>query len=103
MLDKPNAKTIFTAILEFEGTTSAAQVTAESPEVALQKWVRGLESTEAYGLTTQQVAKLLDAFDLQENAVPVRGLVNVWCKTILAEKQLAVLHLIHTMSSDLFA
>ena len=96
MRDKPNADFLFTVILEYSGTTSATQVRACCPDDAIQKWLKEIDEREAYGLTNEQGLKIREAFDPGESAVPVRGLVNVWCTTILAGGELALLHLIAT-------
>jgi hypothetical protein len=95
MQDKHNTKPLFTVFLEFAGTTSAVQVRATTADDAIKLWLEPLDGGEAYGLTKNQASQLLAAFDVEESAVPVQGLLNVWCKTIWAgEGQLALLHLI---------
>jgi len=97
MHDKANGNELFTVILEYEGTTSAAQVRAPSADDAVHIWFESLKEEGAYGLTGAQRDKMRTAFDADESPVPIHGLGNVWCKTTLAGDRLALLHLVKTV------
>jgi hypothetical protein len=49
---------LFTVVMEFEGTTSVAQLLAPSVEDAVTLWVKGLSDPVVYGLTGRQRARL---------------------------------------------
>jgi len=97
MQGKRNNDHLFTVIMEFSGTTSASQVMAANPIQALRKWGRKLYKKDAYGLTEDQASNLLKEFDELEEVVLQKGLVNVWCTAIKAERDLALFHLIQTI------
>jgi hypothetical protein len=100
MHDKGNNRSLYTVILEFSGTTSAAQVRAQTPEAAINEWSKALKTDEAYGLTPSQASDLLTAFDTEEGITAIRGLGNVWCKTLLPHEELALLHIIKTVEVE---
>ena len=93
---------LFTVVMNFEGTTSVTQVKASSPAVALEQWLRSLNNEGAYGLTTGQRVRLLDSFDSEVDGppVPLDGLINAWCATLGPRGALAILNFVRTENQD---
>lgn len=78
MLDNSKDESVYTIIMEFAGTTSAAQIRAHSPTESFEKWTSGLLKERAYGVTTSEAERLRRAVATVE-IVRVDGLLNVWC------------------------
>lgn len=97
MLGDNEDNVLFTVILEYDGTTAAAQVRANTADDAIHVWFESLKQEGAYGLTGAQISEIRRAFDAHESPVPISDLRNVWCKTILAGDKLALLHLVKTV------
>jgi len=96
------APKLFTIVMEFEGTTSVAQLAAPSVEEAVRLWVGGLAKARSYGLNKVQRSRLITGFEridthLNLAPAPLRGLRNVWCTTISADPTgLLLLNIIET-------
>jgi hypothetical protein len=90
---------LFTIIMQFAGTTSAAQVLAGDANQALTLWVDALSSGSHYGLSASDAARLRDSItkDADTEPVGITGQTNVWCTTALSRKDLAILHIIETV------
>ena len=72
-----NTKSLFTVVMEFEGTTSVSQVRADGPAEAVRHWLERLGSGTAYGLTRDQARRLREGFSGDDyDPVPLQGLVN---------------------------
>ncbi|HTC31918.1 MAG TPA: hypothetical protein VK724_01025 [Bryobacteraceae bacterium] len=93
---------LFTIILEFEGTNSVSQFSAAGPSAAYQKWLKGLENPNKYGLTPQQGRAVIKALAANRalhrqvnealgrnyrELVPLQGLTKVWCVTASAGRK----------------
>ena len=77
MPEKAKGKRLFTAIMDFEGTTSAAQFRTDSVQDALRLWLDGLIQPDSYGLTNLQRTRLAEGcndFDLGLAPAPLQGL-----------------------------
>jgi len=90
---------LFTVIMEFRGTTSVSQFVAADPQSAMKLWQEGLAGPNPYGLSDSSARRLLKAAIAQEPCdvpVPLEGLKSVWCRTVLAGGQLALLNIVKT-------
>jgi hypothetical protein len=89
---------LFTVIMEFDGTTSVSQFAAQGITEALRLWIAGLSQSNAYGLSGSSARQLAMAFaeDRERCPTPIDGVENVWCSTALAEGQLALLNIVKT-------
>jgi len=90
---------LFTVIMEFDGTTAAAQIRARDCDAALYGWLKELDTDGAYGLTKAQRIHLKAAYrpGVHGTPVPINGLGNVWCLTVSVNGSLALLHLVKTV------
>ena len=90
---------LFTVIMEFDGTTAAAQIRARDCDAALNGWLKALDTDGAYGLTKAQRVSLKAAYRPGVDGTPVQisGLGNVWCLTVSVNGRLALLHLVRTV------
>lgn len=71
---------VFTIVVDFEGTTSVAQLSAKHRWEAISKWHDQLGDGGARGLAPEQANRLLDAFDPTDERflVALNTLKNVW-------------------------
>jgi uncharacterized protein YabE (DUF348 family) len=92
------ALSLYTVIMEFEGTTSVSQTTAGTVVEALKLWSGGLSESEHYGLAPASASRLLEALvDSQDDEpVQITGTTNVWCTSILVGKKSALLNIVKT-------
>ncbi len=108
--------TLFTVILEFEGTTSVSQFSAVDPEQAFQKWQERLDNPVEVGLRPDRARALAEA--LQESRseeeqsaqrhgrrcsvlVPLQETTNVWCVSELVGRKLALINIVGTVTEQL--
>ena len=94
---------LFTVIMDFEGTTSAVQLEAESPDDAARRWRESLGTPGSYALTDSQRQRLSRGlrFDDLGSAAALTGLQSVWCAAIAAERGgLALLNIVETVRAD---
>lgn len=93
---------LFTVIMDFEGTTSASQLTAVDAADALEQWRSRLSSRDIYGLTDRQRKRLLVGFSEPElglRPTPLTGLRNTWYASLIPGKgSAASLHIAATRS-----
>jgi hypothetical protein len=98
------SKRLFTVIMDFEGTTSAAQFRTSSVHEALRLWLNGLSQPKSYGLTNRQRLKLaggVTGLDLNLAPSPLEGLQSIWCSTVSASGGgMALLNVIETIDRD---
>lgn len=89
---------LYTVIMEFEGTTSISQKTAKTAVEALALWSDGLRQPEHYGLAPASARRLFDSIREKHDMKPVNinGTANVWCTTVLAGENLALLNIVKT-------
>jgi hypothetical protein len=92
------ATSLYTVIMEFEGTTSVIQMTATSVVEALEVWSHGLRQSEHYGLAAASARRLYNRIQKQQDRKPVniRGTANVWCTSVLVGQNLALLNIVKT-------
>lgn len=93
---KSNDRTLYTVLMEFVGTTSAAQIRAADAQEALTLWFAGLVEADHYGLSIKDANRLRESSGVSESPIPVQGLQNVWCTTVLSGDDLALFHVIRT-------
>ncbi len=88
----------FTVVMEFAGTTSVSQFTADEAADALKMWLTRLIQPDAYGLSRSSARQLEKAFadNYHRTLEPVEGLVNVWCTVALVSGKLALLNVVKT-------
>jgi hypothetical protein len=68
---------IYTVVLDYNGRTYISQVPAESPPIALERWLAALKDDElaVSGITRKKLTRIKE----DENLVDLDGCVNVWC------------------------
>jgi hypothetical protein len=87
----------YTFVIEFLGGTYVHQGLGESPELALQAWLR-IASEEDFEWAVHRVELLNAIADVA--AAPVEGCQNVWCMSGLAGDYLFLIHIVGTENSS---
>jgi len=90
-------KTRYTFVLEFLGGTYVHQASGESPELALQAWLRAADNEE-FEWAAHRVELLRQLQDMA--AVPVEGCQSVWCLSGAASDHLFLIHIIATQDGS---
>jgi hypothetical protein len=101
MPESANSKRLFTVIMGFEGTTSAAQFRADSVEDVLRQWLNDLSQPGIFGLTDLQRTRLAEGFsdfDLDLAPALLDGLQSIWCSPVSAKGGgMALLNIVETV------
>jgi hypothetical protein len=101
MLESASSRRLFTIIMDFEGTTSAAQFRTGSAQDAVRLWLDDLKQSDRFGLTDLQRTRPAGGcndFDLDLPPSPLDGLQSIWCSTVSASGgSMALLNIIETV------
>lgn len=88
-------ETLYTIIVEFDGSTYISQITASTPSRALLRWTRERHRTKGDGPPRKVHSRV--GIDLREQApTTVEGCRNVWCFSSVAGKDLILIHIVST-------
>ena len=86
---------LFTVLMEFKGGTYLSQIRAPSPEVALEKWARGLETRDIEGMTAGIKRQFVEWLP-EARPTPVDGLKSTWSSGFVARADSALVHIVRT-------
>lgn len=89
----------YTFILEFEGGTYVSQVSAPSFKSAPLAWAESRLPGEISGMHVESLRELQAA--MEDEPVPLTGLVQAWCASGLVNGSLALVHFVETAALDL--
>jgi len=93
---------LFTVVMEFDGTTSVSQFVATSVKNALKLWRKGLDQPIVYDLSPSSAQSFKVAYDKRDPdraPVPINGVAGVWCTTVVVGNRLALLNIVKTRRS----
>ena len=79
--------------MEYAGGTYISQVKASSSKSACVKWAKGLNPSEVEGLG-EKSKELLVAEMEEEEPVPLKGILNVWCASARIRGNFALINLV---------
>jgi hypothetical protein len=88
---------LYTIILEYKGGTYISQVHSESPAAAVKKWSTTIteHSLAEWGLDRTDLVLLSD-----DNPIPLKNCMSVWCLTGSARNHLMLLNVIATATKE---
>lgn len=84
---------LYTIILDYKGGTYISQVTADSPEAAVNSWVTAANEQDLahWNLTRKELAELSE-----DRMISIDGCQNVWCASGSAKSGLMLLNIVAT-------
>ena len=85
----------YTFIMEYAGGTYISQVNAPSPKSACVKWAQSLDVSQVSGMGIRSKESLIEQMK-EEAPVPLNGLVNTWCRSVLIRGELGLINLVQT-------
>lgn len=89
---------LYTIFLDFDGGTYVSQVWAFSNREAMSKWFTQVCPK------VEDLSVFMKSFTLSEweklEIVPLSGLKNIWCGSLMVKDNLAILHLVATDKED---
>ncbi len=86
---------LFTFILDYRGGTYIRQMAGRSLKRAIQEWAESLQASEIYRLGNSGKQDLVSALN-DEQPIPIEGVQNVWCFSVVARGQLALINIVKT-------
>lgn len=110
------SKTLFTVILDFDGTNSVSQFSESGPEQAFEKWWKNLDNPVNYGLKPDPARALAAALQNEWNehieselrhgrkslfVRLVSEMTNVWCVWLSVGEKSVLVNIIATSSEPL--
>lgn len=90
-------KKLYTAVLDYKGGTYIGQASGDSAKVALAQWVSriGQQDLNKWGISRDELSRIATS----DEAVPLKGCLNVWCLSGSTEDGLALINVIATDQS----
>lgn len=85
---------LYTFVFDFRGGTYLSQFQAADPVDAKRRWAIQLQTSGIDGLEKFAAQKLVE--EIEHDMVPVTGLTDVWCFTVLFDDHLGVIHVVST-------
>lgn len=87
---------LFTMICGFRGGTYISQVFAKDEHAALGEWCARIAADAPIPDASLIVAKAFDEFYDDRAPVPLDGLRNAWCASVVYEDDMALLNIVMT-------
>jgi len=88
---------LYTFVLDYDGGTYVAQVSAETPERAPVAWAQSLRPGEVRGMGQASLSRLVAELEA-DTPIPLDGLANTWCSVAGVRGKLALIHFIATLA-----
>jgi hypothetical protein len=83
-------------MLDYKGGTYISQVTAQSPEAAIEEWVAAANERDLsnWALTRVEMTQLFE-----NRPIPIENCLNVWCVSDLTSRGMMLLNIVATVAT----
>lgn len=88
----------YTIALEYDGCFLIAQVFGSTPKASVETWIQTLDREFGHVIGPTRCKTIQEGFETAYLIKRVEDLENVWCAVSRIEGQLAVAHIIWTVS-----
>lgn len=90
---------LFTIIMDYDGGIYISQHRGDSPGNALKTWSKSLntDTIQNFGPKSRE-ALLNELLDCNHELVPLNGMLNAWCTSLVVRDKLILLNIVKTDS-----